>query len=216
MTTASAQINRIALPRRLPEIEDLMDKVTLESGNSNSQPVLERISQQINAFLFNEDCANSTLTAINENTRKIAALHQQLLHHNTQAKANSENLEKHIDYLLGQLLSLKALNSDLSQLDLVNSQSVEEVHTSLNAQKMHLDDIVTPDLTLVHQLYDVSAEIKAYKDAIGLVGGNFRSEGELVTDHNLDSCIKTVRGLAREMFWLEVVKAEIGKAMGLH
>lgn len=216
-TAASPQRTTPQLQQKVAEIEDLMDQVTLDGPMSDDRKsVLERISDQINAFLGSEESANGTLNYINETSTKLTSLHQQLSHHNKQAQANSDNLGNHINYLLGQLEALKTLNNDMGQLDKVNSLTVNEVHTSLAGDKMALDDIVTPDLTLVHQLYDVSSEIKAYKDAIRLVGGNFRSEGELVNDDNLDSCIKAVRGLARDVFWLEVTKAEIAKTMGLH
>lgn len=200
------------------EVEDLMDKVTLgDSRSTISRETLEQISLHINSFLTldSSDNVNSIVAKINENSHRILALHSQLEHHNNQAAANRENTEKHIEYLLGQVDAIKLLNAELGNLDRLNSPTTNEIHIDSSGRKMKLDDIVTPDLKLVHQLYDVTADIKACKDAIKVVGGGFKSEEEIITDQNLDSCVKAVRGLGRELFWLEVTKQNIAKTMGL-
>lgn len=206
-------------PVPMAEIEDLMDKVTLDSGESQTpREILEQISENINAFLSlpDSDNANSAVAKINDNSQRILALHGQLEHHNKQALANKENLDKHVDYLLRQVSAIKSLNGELSELDKMNSPSNDEIFINTSTgQKLKLEDVITPDLKLVHQLYDVSADIKACKDTIRLLGGGFKSEEEMIHNDNLDTCIKATRGLARELFWLEVTKQNISKTMGL-
>lgn len=211
--------SRLNEAKGVPEIEDLMDKVTLDGPQEVNRSVLEKVSQQINAFLApeNPDSANHHVSFVNENTAKINALHSQLSHHVTQAKANSENLQNHITYLNGQVEAIRSLNSNLVKLEEKNAQSTSEVHmNNETGHRILLDEIVTPDLALVNQLYETSAEIKAYKDAIRLVGGSYKSEREIINDDNLEACTKAVRSLAREAFWLEAMRNEIGKTMGLH
>lgn len=198
----------------MAEVEDLMDKVTLDE-NKESRPALQLISASINAFLESEDGVNSAIPYIEEQQKKVEALHGQLLNHLKQAEANKENLEKHVEYLQGQVDAIKKLNEELHALDQLNSQSPDEVWTGINGPKFKLEDLITPDSILVNQLYETVADIKAHKDAIDLVSGNFKGEAELIKDENMDSCIKSVRGLGRDLFWLEVTKNEIGKSMGL-
>lgn len=201
------------------EIENLMDKVTLDTGKSTiPRDALEQISHHINLFLTLEgpDNVNSVVAKINENSQRILALYSQLEHHNKQAAANKENLDKHITYLSGQVEAIKTLNTELGELDKLNSASTDEIYTDLaSGRKMKIEDIITPDLKLVHQLYDVTADIKACKDAIKLVGGGFKSEEEMINNENLDSCVKAARGLGRELFWLKVTKQNIARTMGL-
>lgn len=203
--------------KAIEEIEDLMDQVTLEGHGETDKEILQQIANQINAFLdpANPDSVNNDLIHIKESSTKIDGLYSQLSHHTKQAKANSENLENHITYLRGQVEAIRSLNNNLAELDKVNAQAPDEVHTKQGGQHMLLDDIVLPDLSLVHQLYDTTAEIKAHKDVIRLVGGSFKSEDELISNDNLDACTRAVRSAARELFWLEVTRMEIGKIMGL-
>jgi len=200
------------------EIEDLMDKVTLDDGASTiPREILEQISAHINSFLSLEtpDNANSIIGKINENSHRIQALYSQLEHHNKQAAANKENLDKHIKYLQGQVSGIQKLNSELAALDKMNTSSVDEIYTLTTGQKLNLEDIITPDLKLVHQLYDVTADIKACKDTLKLLGSGLKGEEEMINDGNLDTCVKAARGLGRELFWLEVTKQQIAKTMGL-
>ncbi|GEQ66421.1 hypothetical protein JCM33374_g84 [Metschnikowia sp. JCM 33374] len=202
-----------------PSIEDLMDQVTLESTKENSNPYeLQRIAQHINRYLDpeNPEGLNNTLPRINETRNKTSALHFQLMHHNNQAKANIVNLDNHVQYLTTQVDCVGKLNKQLHELAEANKQSEDEVFLNASGdRKIPLDDLVIPDSMLVRQLYDTVAEIEGYKDAIKLVGGTYKSEPELINDDNLDSCIRSVRALSRELFWLEVTRDEIGRVMGL-
>ncbi|KAM3122736.1 hypothetical protein CJJ07_004555 [Candidozyma auris] len=197
------------------EVEDLMDKVTLEE-NREDEPILQEIAQKINEFLESEDSAKSAVPFIEEQQRKVNALHGQLSNHLKQAQANDENLKKHILYLEERIEAVSYLNQELQALDQINAESLDEISTSLSSgHKIKLDELIMPDSILVNQLYDTVADIKAHKDTIDLVSGNFKGEEELINDETMDTCIKSVRGLARELFWLEVTKSEIGKSMGL-
>lgn len=200
---------------------DLMDNddisVTQSVTNQTYHEALEVLSRNINENLVetSKDNINSLLPDVNTNSKKIDALYQQLSHHNQQACANGENLENHISYLTNQVSSLASLNNELIQLDGLNSQQRNTV--SINSKSnFELDNLVVPDLALVNQLYDVASEIKATKDSISLISGNFQSESEIINDSRMDVCVKAVRGLGRELFWLEVMKREIAvNSMGL-
>lgn len=213
------KVREVPKPAPAAEIEDLMDKITLDGGKSQlPREILEKISENINAFLTlpGADNVNNVVQQINENSQRILALHAQLEHHNKQATANKENLDKHVTYLQQQVELIKSFNADLGRLDKLNSPSTDEIYTGTQTgQKLRLEDIITPDLKLVHQLYDVTADIKACKDTLRLLGGGFKSEEEMIHNDNLDTCIKATRGLARELFWLEVTKQNISKTMGL-
>ena len=204
-------------PHKTPEVEDLMDKISTEHSDGNvPRQVLEQIAQQINAVLADPVGVNHLVQEINGLSHKVEALHSQLLHHNMQAEANSKNLEGHVSYLRTQIQAITDLNRTLGELDVVNTEDPDRITTSLDPKvSVPLEELVSADLALVHQLYNVCADIKAHKDTINLVAGNFRSEAELISDSNMDACIKAVRNLAREAFWLEIERAEIGKAMGL-
>lgn len=185
--------------------------------NGTYQEALEVLSRKINENLLetSKDNINNILPKVNTNTKKIDALYQQLSHHNQQACANKENLDNHISYLSNQLSSLTSLNNELIQLDGLNSQQKNTVSTN-NKSNFELDNLVVPDLALVNQLYDIVSDIKATKDTICLIGGNFQSESEIINDSRMDACVKAVRGLGRELFWLEVMKREIAvNSMGL-
>lgn len=202
-------------PQGINEVEDLMDKVTLNE-NKGDRPILQMISDKINEFLASEESLVTAAPFVEQQKLKIEALENQLLSHLKQAHANEENLQNHITYVQGQVESIRKLNEELQQVDQINAESKDEVAFGTGpGQKIKLEDIVTPDSILVNQLYDTVADIKAHKDTIDLVGGNFKGESELINDENMDQCIKSVRGLARELFWLEVTKTEIGKSMGL-
>ncbi|QBM86641.1 ESCRT-I complex subunit TSG101 [Metschnikowia aff. pulcherrima] len=207
------------LPEHATTIENLMDQVTLESKRETSNPAaLERIAQHINMHLDGKypESVNSILPKITETQGKVTSLYTQLCHHNNQAKANVMNLDNHVTYLSTQVQSVAKLNRQLHSLGQMNSESTHDISLSVEGdRKLPVDDLVLPDLLLVRQLYDTAAEIRGYKDAIKLVGGTYKSEPELIRDENLDTCVKSVRALARELFWLEVTRDEIGQIMGL-
>lgn len=204
---------------RLPQrMEDLMDKD--ERGTNvlfspQHNETLQVLSDRINSYLEGPDSVNTVVSAVNINTMKFGALYSQLSHHNKQAMANNEHLQGHISYLQNQITALSSLNKSLVDLDTVNATNKEEVLTAVGGTPLSLDNIITPDLALVNQLYDVTCEMKANNDAINLIGGGFRSENELISDDNLDLYVKTVRAIGRENFWLEVLKQEITGTMGL-
>lgn len=198
-----------------PEIEDLMDKATESQSSGVPAATLEKIAQKINDFLSNAG-VNAVVDPVNEIAQRVGALHSQLLHHHKQATANRENLESHISYLKGQINAITDLNRKLGELDVINTEDAASITVGLHPKSVvAVDDVVCADLALVHQLYEVCADIKAHKDTINVVAGNYRSEAELISDDNMDACIKAVRGLARETFWLEMERSQIGKAMGL-
>lgn len=197
------------------EIEDLMDKAAESQASGVPAATLEKIARQINDFLSSAGI-NTVVDQANAISQRVGTLHSQLLHHHKQAEANRENLENHISYLKSQINAITDLNRKLGELDVINTEDATSITMSLNPKSaVAVDDVVCADLALVHQLYDVCADIKAHKDTINLVAGNFRSEAELINDDNIDACIKAVRGLAREAFWLEIERSQIGKAMGL-
>lgn len=201
---------------RKQSVEDLMDKVTLQDNSVHNTDQLERLAIQINAFLDpnNEESVDHLIPQINEYTNRVMALQSQLEHHSKQAHANLEMLDSHVKYLEGRIGDMKDFNEELEKTEKLNTTGCDLVFIN-SSRSMPLDELVTLDLILLHQLYDVCSDIKAHKDALSLVGGNFKSQGELITDSNLDSCVKAIRSLSRDLFWLEVTRGEIAKSMGL-
>lgn len=198
--------------------DDLMDKDERGANvlfSPQHNETLQVLSERINSYLEGPDSVNAVVSAVNTNTMKFGALYSQLSHHNKQAEANNEHLEGHISYLQKQITSLTSLNKNLVDLDAVNATHKDQVLTVVGGPPLTLDNIITPDLALVNQLYDVTCEMKANNDAINLICGGFRSENELISDDNLDLYVKTVRAIGRENFWLEVLKQEIARTMGL-
>ncbi|CAN3354809.1 hypothetical protein DICA2_B06876 [Diutina catenulata] len=155
---------------------------------------------------------------ITQNHDKTAALSQQLSHHIQKAEQNCTNLESHIAYLEPQLASIESHNKLLQSLEVENAKDSTQIVTELgdSSAVTAVTDIVVPDSLLVAQLYDVVAEIKATKDCIALVSGKFAGASELVNDDNLDACVKQVRNMSRELFWLELTKNAIGEELKLH
>lgn len=192
---------------------DLIDEDTSGSGSNAVPHILVNEIEQAVATQLEPD--NSKLASIAANASKIKAFHQQLDHHYKQAVANSENLDSHTIYLSKQRATIATLNQNLSKLEEINLHEKNRVFVDEN-NAIALDALVTPDLALVNQLYDVVSDIKATKDTIDLIGGNFGTEGELISDSNLDGSVRIVRTLAREVFWLELMKTEIGSVMKLH
>lgn len=230
MSPTPSMDNSISLPSRqrinlknettmkqIVGVEDLMDKLSVEE-KILSQPVelLEKLAARINACLDtgNMNCLHGMLPQVNEYSARIDALNSQLIHQNKQAHENEQNLKRHVDYLLERITNIKDLNNRLEQTERLNAESPDTIFISSD-RKVHLDDLATLDLILLHQLYDVCTDIKAYKDAISLVGGNFKAEPELINDSNLDNCVKAIRSLSRELFWLEATRGEIARVMCL-
>lgn len=196
------------------ETVNLMDKDDQLNNDINKNQDFRRalhlLSDQINNHLsISSNCSiNKELSKVNTNSMKIDALFQQLSHHNQQALANSENLDNHIIHIKKQLSNLTNLNRELIQLEDLNTQQSDKV--SINSSTtFDLDDLIIPDLVLVNQLYETISEIKATKDTINLISGTFQSESELINNTRMDACVKSVRGLGRELFWLEAMKREI-------
>jgi ESCRT-I complex subunit TSG101 len=176
--------------------------------------LLEQLSNKINAYLQQDNC-NQVVAQVNENSTKFSTLYNQLNHHYQQAQANSRHLEDHMNYLSQQLQQITKLDHDLAILDQLNNSQPDKVYTSSTTHVL-LDDLIIPDLPLVKQLYDIVLEMKAIKDTISLIGGGFDSQSEIINDSNMDMCVKTVRNLGRELFWLELTKNEVAKVMSLH
>lgn len=191
---------------------DLIDSQEKPGISSNKQLLME-LSQKINQALVQEN-HHELIPKIAENSTKVEVLYSQLSHHYEQAKANSENLNYHITYLTKQVENLTKFNQDLQKLQLVNDKQPAKININPTTS-FELNELVTPDSILVKQLYDVVSEIKAIKDSINLIGGSFPQASELINDQNVDTCVKTVRGLSRELFWLELTKNEIAKIMQL-
>ena len=187
---------------------DLMDQEITPSNTVTTlrADLLQTLSDNINLFLQN-DVHNKIIPQINANEAKVNALCTQLQLHLDLAKANLQNLHDHkmaLEHLIGSLGTLNAL---LQKLDALNAEHFDRVFTA-EGHSILLDEIIIPDLPLVKQLYDVVLETKATKDAISLIGGDFASEKEIINDDRVDACVKTVRNLGRELFWLELVKNE--------
>ncbi|KAL6453324.1 hypothetical protein SBY92_004891 [Candida maltosa Xu316] len=194
---------------------DLMDSDGYAStSDSQRREMLEKLSIDINNCL-NDDDINKDIGKTNENGMKISALYNQLSHHYQQASQNSKNLDDHINYLSTQLAAITSLNNELSKLDKINCQSVSQVAIS-STNSLPLDDLVIPDSPIVKQLYEITSEIKAIKDTISLISGSFHDQPELVNDDRFDACVKAVRNLGRDLFWLELTRDEIAfKIMNL-
>lgn len=215
-TTSSPMVNKPASIANSNQnlFIDLIDEdsgsssvVSSNASNEAKSLILENISK----FVSSEATDFSLVTS---NKQKIEALYQQLSYHHKQAVANSANLESHVNYVSQQKASITQLNQELASLEESNILESKLVYTSKN-NSIPLDELITPDLALVNQLYEVVSEIKATKDTIDLIGGNFRSEGELIKDSNMETAVRTVRTLGREMFWLELMKNEIAGIMNL-
>ncbi|CAH2352366.1 hypothetical protein CLIB1423_06S04786 [[Candida] railenensis] len=215
-TTSSPMVNKTASFSNSNQNSfiDLIDEdrgsssvVSSSASNEVKSLILENISKRMSSEA-------KDFSLVMSNKQKIEALYQQLSYHHKQAVANSTNLESHVKYISQQKASITQLNNELVSLEESNTSESKLVYTSTN-NSIPLDELITPDSALVNQLYEVVSEIKATKDTIDLIGGNFRSEGELIKDSNMETAVRTVRTLAREMFWLELMKNEIAGIMNL-
>ncbi|CUM63254.1 uncharacterized protein PRCAT00000825001 [Priceomyces carsonii] len=200
------------------DLIDRNDNLAL-SNNDVLRPQLERLSQVINLCLEKESSSfnelNRVVPEINNNTLKVDTMCKQLNHHKRLAQENSIILDKHITYLNQQLNSLSKLNLELSNLDDMNSKEKNAVFANLKSS-VELDNLIIPDLQLVKQLYNIVCDIKATKDTVSLISGSFHSQQELISNGTIDICLKSVRSLGRELFWLELMKSEISEnVMGL-
>ncbi|EER32391.1 predicted protein [Candida tropicalis MYA-3404] len=190
---------------------DLMDNENsvTSTGNLQRKQMLDQLAININKCLVDDEI-NQDIRGTNENIMKIEALYNQLDHHLQQAQGNSRNLDDHINYLSTQLTNLTNLNRDLSQLDEKNSHDKSNV--SINPlTTISLDDLIIPDSPLTKQLYEITSEIKAIKDTINLITGSFHNQQETINDDRFDTCVKMVRNMGRDLFWLELTKEEISK-----
>ncbi|EGW35275.1 uncharacterized protein SPAPADRAFT_58489 [Spathaspora passalidarum NRRL Y-27907] len=209
------------LPIAKQPVVDLMDAVASSSKGSTStqsdaqrRQMLEQLSIKINSYLTDptNGSVNSDVPMVNEHANKAEALYNQLNHHYQQALGNTRNLDDHLAYLTTQLTHVSNLNQELMKLEELNSASKDKVYTGTNTA-LTLDDLIIPDSPLVKQLYETVSEIKSIKDTINLISGNFHNQPELINDSRLDVCIKTVRNLGRELFWLELTKDEIAHSI---
>lgn len=192
---------------------DLDDRLTNARG-TEKQERLVKLSTEINKCLQEIPENSSMLETINTNTLKIDGLYNQLNHHYNQALANKDNLNNHLNHLTEQLAQITSLNQQLDRLQQENESDISHVHYGYN-NKVSLDELIIPDLVLTNQLYDIVSDIKANKDLISLIGGDFNNEPEIINNTNFDPCVKAVRNIGRELFWLELLKAEISKKMSI-
>lgn len=216
--------NEVQLPQAsmYSEPQDLMDNVDLSfvdshhavkditQNSSDYDRAMGAVETNINKFLQGE--LKETVLKINQNSAKVNTLYDQLSFYYKQAQANSDKLKGHEDYLASQVGKISLLNSQLVELE--KKQERQKIFVS-NTSAFNLDDLAMPDLALVAQLYNTVADIRATKDTISVISGAFTSEPELINDDNLETCVKTVRGLGRELFWQELTKNHIAATMGL-
>lgn len=192
---------------------DLIDTVEKPVGEASNKKLLIELSNRINAVLQQEN-HHELIPQIVENNRKVDALYNQINHHYERAKENSRNLDHHTQYLQQQLSSITKLNQDLQKLDQVN-HDLPRVAIGEN-KSFDLDELIIADSMLVKQLYEVVADIKAVKDSINLISGKFPQKREVINDNNFDTCVKTLRNLSRDLFWLELTKNEMASTMKLN
>lgn len=157
---------------------------------------------------------NTHIDTVNAHAQSIASVRAQLDHHVSLANTNKEILDQHINHLSQQVTKLTALNAELTHADEILAQSADAV--AVNSQQVFsLDELITPDLALVNQLYNVAVEIKANKDVVALIGGNFHGQKELISDDTFDTCLKHIRALSRDTFWLEATRDEVALRINL-
>ncbi|KAG7193295.1 uncharacterized protein KQ657_000706 [Scheffersomyces spartinae] len=205
------------------EPQDLMDNIELSYLTANHtlnhmaqlstdyETAMGNIEDNINKYLQGE-LKDTMVRKIDQNCMKVNALYDQLTFYHKQAQANSNKLAEHKDYLGSQVEKISQLNAKLVELE--KKQEPRKIYVS-ETSAFDLDKIAMPDLALVSQLYNTVADIRATKDVINAISGTFSSEPEFISDSNLDSCVKAVRGLGRELFWQELTKNHIATIMGL-
>lgn len=194
--------------------QDDSQSVILAQANNDKRELLLKLSKEINTCLQEMPENSGLLETINTNTLKIDGLYNQLNHHHNQALANKDNLNSHLDHLSEKLTQISNLNSQLNQFQEMNEKDNRHVHYGAN-YKVSLDELIIPDLLLTNQLYDITSEIKANKDLIAIISGDFSNEPEIIDNDNFDTCVKSVRNIGRDLFWLELLKAEISKKMSI-
>ncbi|KAI3403648.2 STP22 [Candida oxycetoniae] len=204
-----------SLPMQKVEPVDLVDSDNpqVSSISAERKMALEKLSERLNQC-FESDPIHQSIAFANENVQKANALYSQLSHHYQQAKENSKNLDGHIQYLSTILTNITDLNKELTKLNEQNNHAESKVVVNSKCD-IPLDELIVPDSLLVKQLYEVVSEIKAIKDTMNLISGNFHSCSEIINDKNQDFCVKTMRNLGRELFWLELTKNEIANIMKL-
>lgn len=201
----------------LGRLDDLMDRDDRQEPrvNRTNEQVLQRLSNALNATLDTIPAhSEEFINKINLNSQKIDKLYQQLTYHNNLATANKNNLVNHRNYLTDQVAKITTLNTTLQATLDLNAHDAENLYITPD-RKIKLDELVVPDSVLTNQLYSVVAEIKANKDCIALIGGSFEGESELINDDSFESCVKSVRAIGRESFWLELTKHDIAKKMAI-
>ncbi|EDK40195.2 hypothetical protein PGUG_04293 [Meyerozyma guilliermondii ATCC 6260] len=215
--TISTSKSTQAVNRRAMKAPDLIDSEGLKEGDIFTGEENEGFSRDLKEVLSKEleaGHANNLATEIHDNSKKIEALHSQLGHHRQQAVANCRNLSSHKDYLSQKVNQISNSNAELVALDKLNAGSSDKVY--LNPSKaISIENIVIPDSQLVSQLYDTVAEIKATKDALNMLCGNYKSTKEIVNDNNLEWCMKYARSLGRDLYWLELTRQEISERAGM-
>lgn len=203
--------------RRATKAPDLIDSEGVKDGNIFAGEGNGGFSRDLKQALSKELEAgnpNNLATEIHDNFKKIEALHSLLAHHRQQAIANCRNLSGHKDYLSQKVKHISDSNAELVALDKLNAGLNDKVY--LNPSKpILIEDIVIPDLQLVSQLYDTVAEIKAKKDVLNLLCGNYKSTKEIVNNYNLEWCMKNARSLGRDLYWLELTRQQISERAGM-
>ncbi|CCE79523.1 Piso0_001594 [Millerozyma farinosa CBS 7064] len=198
---------------------DLLDKSSNELGNglnNRSDVISKKITEGINDLVYKgNDSINTKLSQLNADTSKIDTLYKQLSFHNHQAKANDENLNRHIAYLKNQISRINLFNEQLEELKPQNLNSDSKVFLS-KENALDLENIIIADSPLVNQVYELSGEIRAIRDSLDLLSGKFQGENEVINDVTLNQCVKLARNLGRELFWLQMLKNDIAyNRMGL-
>lgn len=191
---------------------DLLDEPTAELANkvdSTLNVISDAVVEGLNELMYKgNNLINTKLLQLNADTSKIDSLYKQLSFHNHQAKANDENLNKHITYLKNQISRITLFNQNLENLKPLNLKSDSQVFLSTD-NALDLENIIIADLPLVNQVYELSGEIRAIRDSLDLLSGKFQGENEVINDLTLNQCVKLARNLGRELFWLQMLKNDI-------
>ena len=220
-TNTHVMSNVVGFSECINEPKDILDFHEQPGEGSASKDMENSMKEALKNdvyYLLRDDFENGLnflMPFIRENNLKVATLLSQLRHHNEKAKGNETNLNSHLLYLKHQVSLSHELNKDLVSLDRINSSNRREILVN-SRTAFDLDNFVLTDSALVGHLYDVVSDIKATRDTIDLISGNYKNGSEMVQNSNMESCVRAVRGYGRELFWLEVMKYEIGVYMGLN
>lgn len=215
--TGASSKSKQVVNRRAMKAPDLIDSEGIREGNTFAVEENEGFSRELKRVLSKEleaGSANNLATEIHDNSKRIEALHYQLAHHRQQAIANCRNLSNHKDYLSQKVKQISNSNAELVALDKLNAGLSDKVYLT-PSKPILIEEIVIPDLQLVSQLYDTVAEIKATKDVLNVLCGNYKSTKEIVNDDNLEWCMKNARSLGRDLYWLELTRQQISERAGM-